>query len=40
MTGFEPIVFDLDGTVVDTVALIRASFRHASRVVLTIVAEA
>jgi pyrophosphatase PpaX len=34
MTGFEPIVFDLDGTVVDTVALIRASFRHASRVVL------
>jgi len=34
MTGFEPIIFDLDGTVVDTVALIRASFRHASRVVL------
>ena len=34
MTGFEPIVFDLYGTVVDTVALIRASFRHASRVVL------
>ncbi len=34
MNGFEPIIFDLDGTVVDTVALIRASFRHASRVVL------
>jgi len=34
MTGFEPIIFDLDGTVVDTVALMRASFRHASRVVL------
>jgi pyrophosphatase PpaX len=32
--GFEPIIFDLDGTVVDTVGLIRASFRHASRVVL------
>ncbi len=34
MTGFDPIIFDLDGTVVDTVALIRASFRHASRAVL------
>jgi pyrophosphatase PpaX len=34
MTGFDPILFDLDGTVVDTVALIRASFRHASRTVL------
>ena len=34
MTGFEPIILDLDGTVVDTVALIRASFRHASRAVL------
>ena len=34
MRGFEPVIFDLDGTVVDTVALIRASFRHASRVVL------
>ena len=34
MRGFEPIIFDLDGTVVDTVGLIRASFRHASRVVL------
>ncbi len=34
MTGFDPIIFDLDGTVVDTVELIRASFRHASRTVL------
>jgi pyrophosphatase PpaX len=34
VTGFEPIILDLDGTVVDTVALIRASFRHASRAVL------
>ena len=34
MTGFDPVVFDLDGTVVDTVELIRESFRHASRTVL------
>jgi len=34
VTGFEPVIFDLDGTVVDTVRLITASFRHASRVVL------
>ena len=34
MSGFDPVIFDLDGTVVDTVALIRASFRHASREVL------
>jgi pyrophosphatase PpaX len=32
--GFDPVIFDLDGTLVDTVALIRASFRHASREVL------
>jgi len=34
MTGFDPIILDLDGTVVDTVELIRVSFRHASRAVL------
>ena len=34
LTGFDPVIFDLDGTVVDTVELIRASFRHASRTVL------
>ena len=34
MSGFDPVILDLDGTVVDTVALIRASFRHASREVL------
>jgi pyrophosphatase PpaX len=32
--GFEPVVFDLDGTVVDTVELIVESFRHATRAVL------
>jgi len=32
--GYDPVIFDLDGTVVDTVALIRSSFRHASEVVL------
>lgn len=32
--GFDPIVFDLDGTVVDTVELIVESFRHATRTVL------
>jgi pyrophosphatase PpaX len=33
-TGYDPVIFDLDGTVVDTVELIRSSFRHASEVVL------
>lgn len=33
-TGFDPVVFDLDGTVVDTVELIVESFRHATRTVL------
>jgi pyrophosphatase PpaX len=32
--GFDPVVFDLDGTVVDTVELIVDSFRHATRQVL------
>jgi len=32
--GFDPVVFDLDGTVVDTVELIVESFRHATRAVL------
>ena len=32
--GFDPIVFDLDGTVVDTVDLIVESFRYATRRVL------
>jgi len=32
--GYDPVVFDLDGTVVDTVELIRASFRHTVRTVL------
>lgn len=32
--GYDPVLFDLDGTVVDTVELIRASFRHATRTVL------
>lgn len=34
MSGFEPVIFDLDGTVVDTVQLIRDSFRFATRTVL------
>ena len=34
MAGFEPVIFDLDGTVVDTVELIRESFRHATSTVL------
>ena len=34
MTGFDPVVFDLDGTVVDTVELIVESFRYATRTVL------
>lgn len=36
MTGYEPVIFDLDGTVVDTVDLIRESFRHAVGTVLGI----
>lgn len=32
--GYDPVLFDLDGTVVDTVDLIRESFRHATRAVL------
>jgi pyrophosphatase PpaX len=32
--GFDPVVFDLDGTVVDTVELIVESFRFATRAVL------
>jgi pyrophosphatase PpaX len=32
--GYDPILFDLDGTVVDTVVLIRESHRHAVRTVL------
>jgi pyrophosphatase PpaX len=34
MNGFDPILFDLDGTVVDTVVLIRESHRYAVRTVL------
>lgn len=34
MNGFDPVIFDLDGTVVDTVELIVESFRHATRTVL------
>lgn len=33
-SGFDPVVFDLDGTVVDTVELIIESFRFATRTVL------
>ena len=32
--GFDPVVFDLDGTIVDTVELIVESFRYATRTVL------
>jgi pyrophosphatase PpaX len=32
--GFDPVVFDLDGTVVDTVELIIESFRYATSTVL------
>lgn len=32
--GFDPILLDLDGTVIDSVALIRESHRHAVRTVL------
>jgi pyrophosphatase PpaX len=34
MSGYDPVLFDLDGTVVDTVELITESFRYASRTVL------
>ncbi len=34
MKGFDPVIFDLDGTVVDTVELIVESFRYATRTVL------
>jgi pyrophosphatase PpaX len=34
VSGFDPVLFDLDGTVVDTVELIVRSFRHAVRTVL------
>ncbi len=34
MRGFDPVIFDLDGTVVDTVELIVESFRYATRLVL------
>ena len=33
-TGFDPVLFDLDGTVVDTVELIVESFRYATSTVL------
>ncbi len=36
-SGFDPVVFDLDGTVVDTVELIVQSFRYATRTVLGVV---
>jgi pyrophosphatase PpaX len=32
--GYDPVIFDLDGTIVDTVELIRRSFRYATRRVL------
>ncbi len=32
--GFEPIIFDLDGTIVDSVDLITQSFRYATQTVL------
>ncbi len=34
MTGYDPVLFDLDGTLIDSVALIRESHRHAVRTVL------
>jgi pyrophosphatase PpaX len=34
VSGFDPILLDLDGTVIDSVALIRESHRHAVRTVL------
>lgn len=34
MSGYDPVLFDLDGTLIDTVTLIRESHRHAVRTVL------
>jgi pyrophosphatase PpaX len=34
VNGFDPVIFDLDGTVVDTVELIVESFRYATRTVM------
>jgi pyrophosphatase PpaX len=34
MSGYDPVLLDLDGTVIDSVALIRESHRHAVREVL------
>lgn len=34
MSGFDPVLLDLDGTVIDSVALIRESHRHAVTTVL------
>ena len=34
MTAYDPVLFDLDGTVIDTVTLIRESHRHAVTTVL------
>ncbi|MGD9696005.1 MAG: HAD family hydrolase [Thermoleophilia bacterium] len=34
MSGFDPVLLDLDGTVIDSVALIRESHRHAVATVL------
>ena len=34
VAGYDPILFDLDGTVIDSVELIRESHRHAVRTVL------
>jgi pyrophosphatase PpaX len=34
VSGFDPILLDLDGTVIDSVTLIRESHRHAVRTVL------
>jgi pyrophosphatase PpaX len=34
MRGYDPVLLDLDGTVIDSVALIRESHRHAVRTVL------
>lgn len=36
VSGFDPILFDLDGTVIDSVALIRESHRYAVHMVLGI----
>jgi pyrophosphatase PpaX len=33
-SGYDPVLFDLDGTLIDSVALIRESHRHAVRTVL------